>query len=108
MLLNQSKLKALGEALAAVVPNTYHYWRPRLQPPFCVWAEDSGNAFCGNNRVAEQAIHGTVDYFTLEEYDQTVERIQEALNTQPIGWALNSVQFEEETNLIHWEWSWEM
>lgn len=104
----QNKLQPLGEALAAVVPNTRHYWRPNMKPPFCVWAEDGENGFAADDKKAEQAITGTVDYYTLQEYDPNVDKIQQALNTPGIRWRLNSVQYEDETNLIHYEWTWEV
>ena len=104
----QSRLKAIGETFAAVTPNTYHYWRPRLQAPFLVWAEDGDNGFETDNHKAEQGITGTVDYYTLQEYDPNVDKIQRALNTLGIPWRLNSVQYEDATNLIHWEWAWEV
>ena len=57
----------------------------------------------------EQAITGTVDYFTLTEYDGNIEAIQLALNTvENLSWAINSVQYEEDTNLIHYEWRWSL
>ena len=79
-----------------------------MEPPFCVWAEDGENGFNAGNRKAEQAITGTVDYYTLQEYDPTLDNIQAALNSLRIPWQLNSVQYEDETNLIHYEWTWEV
>ena len=79
-----------------------------MEPPFCVWAEDGENGFNAGNRKAEQAITGTVDYYTLREYDPAVDNIQTALNSLRIPWQLNSVQYEDETNLIHYEWTWEV
>ena len=79
-----------------------------MEPPFCVWAEDGENGFNAGNRKAEQAITGTVDYYTLREYDPAVDDIQTALNALRIPWRLNSVQYEDATNLIHWEWTWEV
>lgn len=104
----QSKLQPLGEALAAIVPNTKHYWRPNMEPPFCVWAEDGENGFSAGNKKAEQAITGTIDYYTKQEYDTAADEIQAALNALGIPWRLNSVQFEDETGLIHYEWIWEV
>ena len=35
-----------------------------------------------------------------------MDLIQEALNTsEGVGWVLSSVQYEDETNLIHYEWT---
>ncbi len=34
------------------------------------------------------------------------DAIQKTLGALGLGWALESVQYEEETNLIHYEWRW--
>lgn len=104
----QTKLQRVGEALADVVENTYHYWRQKMSAPFLVWAEDGeDNSFNANDRRAEQQIHGTADYFTKEEYDDAVDLIQECFEKlEDVTWRLNSVQYEDETNLIHYEWEW--
>ena len=59
-----------------------------------------------NNRMSEQQLHGTVDLYTLEEYNPLIDEIQEALNEVMGGWSLNTVDYEDETNLIHYEWEW--
>lgn len=84
----------------------YHYWREKMEAPFCVWAESGeGNLIQANNHKAEQAIDGYIDYFTRLEFDEMIDKIQQALNAvDGLGWKLNSVQFEEDTNLIHYEW----
>lgn len=106
----QAKLRRLGEALAAEVENTFHYWRPDMPAPFCVWAEDGEeSAVYADDHKTEQAIGGYVDYYTREEYDPVADTIQEILNgiTEfPFWWRLESVQYEDETNLIHFQWTW--
>lgn len=88
----------------------YHYWRTRQEPPYCIWQEDGeGESVWTSNHLAEQVITGTIDYFTLTEYDSNIERIQEVLNDiDNLGWNLSSVQYEEDTNLIHYEWDWQI
>ena len=88
----------------------HHYWHPRLQAPFCIWAEDGeGDSHHSNNKKEEQVITGTIDYFTQTEYDSMVQTIQDALNeAEDVGWELLSIQYEEETNLIHYEWSFQV
>lgn len=104
-----SKIKSIAEALTSIEGlNVYHYFRPQMQAPFCVWQEDGeGNSFQTSNHKREQTISGTIDYFTQEEFDENVDKIQEALNgIENCGWLINSVQFEDETELIHYEWLW--
>ena len=104
----QSRLKAIGETFAAVTPNTYHYWRPRLQAPFLEWAEDGGNGFETDNHKAEQGITGKVDYYTQTEFDPVVDQVQEAMESMEMAWELTDALYEEETNLIHYSWDWEV
>lgn len=109
----QQKLERIGAALAEGLAgvNVYHYWRPRMEAPFCVWAEDGEgfNRIQADNHKAEQAIMGYVDYYTKVEYDTNLDAIQNVLNGItgfPFGWSLYSVQYEDDTNLIHYQWTW--
>lgn len=103
----QNKLSALASALGAFEVNVYHYWHSKMTAPYIVWAEDGEDrALHANNRKGEQSIGGTIDYFTKTEFDPVVDDIQTVLNSFDFafGWKLNSVIYEEETNLIHWSW----
>ena len=114
----QSKLEKIGNALVAgftvdktVTVNVYHYWRPKMQAPFVVWAEDgeSYERINADNHKAEQAITGYLDYYTKTEYDPKIDTIQDILNGMngfPFSWYLDSVQYEDDTNLIHYQWIW--
>lgn len=103
------KLKKVRDALLSVSGYVYHYRKPESvkTAPWIVWQED-GEGMTGaadNRRLPYQTAHGTIDLFTLTEYDETVDAIQNALdNADGIAWRLNSVQYEDETNLIHYEW----
>lgn len=100
-------LRSIGEMYAAVCPAVYHYWRPHLEAPFIVWAEDGETGFNAGDKKAEQGLTGTTDYFTKNEFDGMVESIQAAQDALPgFVWSLSSVQYEEDTNLIHVEWTW--
>lgn len=106
-----SQLKKIRDALTSIEGlAVYHYWHPRLNAPYCIWAEDGeGDSLHTDNHKTEQVITGTVDYFTRTDFDETVDLIQSALNSlENCGWMLNSVQFEDDTNLIHYEWSFEI
>lgn len=106
-----SKLIELRDALNEIDGlKVYHYWRPRLQAPFCVWQEEGeGDSVWGDNHKKEQVITGTIDYFTLTEYDPMVDAIQNQLNSiEVLGWELDTVMYEDETNLIHYSWNWEI
>ncbi len=100
-------LADIGTALLAVGVPVYHYAAHKQPDAYIVWAEDGqANAIWADGRMQEQAIAGTVDYFTKTEYDGNVALIQAALNGIDVSWRLESVQYEEITGYIHTEWSW--
>ena len=104
-----SQLTRILDALTSIEGlAVYHYWHPRLQAPFCIWTEDSeGDSLWASNHKKEQAIHGTIDYFTKTDLDPMVDTIQEKLNeVEGLGWYLDSVMYEDETGLIHYSWDW--
>lgn len=109
MKLLTNQLKAIREALAAVSDKTYHYEKPaEIKAPYIVWAElGESESFHGDNRKKEQAIYGAVDYFTLTEFDSTIDEIQAALDGVS-AWNLDTVQYEDETKLIHYTWNFEV
>lgn len=108
----QDKLKILRDALVGISKKVkvYHYWRPDLKPPFIIWQEDGEtDSLHSNNRKAEQGIHGTVDFYTKEEYDEVFDTIQETLDElymQGFSFRWESTDYENETNLIHHSWDW--
>lgn len=100
-----SSLEKVKETLASITPNVGHYTAWQRKPPYVVWAEDSEvQDLNTDNFKAGQTIEGTIDLFTKEEDDPLIEDIPVALNAAGIGWSLNSVQYEDETRLIHYEW----
>ena len=120
----QTKLKKIANALVdglTVTPEgseesiltckVYHYWRPNMTAPFVVWAEDGEDTdLDADDRKQEQAIAGYVDYYTKLEYDERADALQaifyELQATDAFNWRLDSVQYEEDTNLIHFHWTW--
>ena len=101
-------LGRLRTALAALTDRTYHYFAaPNSTPPYIVWAEDGDNDLEADNAHVEHIFAGTVDLYTNIEDDPLMESIPEALAGLPAAYYLNSVQYEEATGLIHYEWTWE-
>jgi hypothetical protein len=95
----------LRAALLTVEPLVGHYHGFKNADKYIVWAEDgAGDAAWANGRMKNQAIEGTIDYFIKEEDDTAIPRMQEALDGINISWRLESVQYEENTGFIHYEW----
>lgn len=102
-------LNAINNLLLKLTPKVYHYApEPNTEPAYIVWQEDGANDFLAGNRHVEKAFTGTIDLYTLEDGDPLIEAIPKALNqSETIAWYLNSIQYEEDTELIHYEWVWE-
>lgn len=107
----QSLLLPIKTALTSIDGlKVYHYWRPRMEAPFCVWQEEGeGDSLWASNHKKELIVTGTIDYYTREEFDTMVDSIQDAMNgIENFGWVLDTVAYEDETNLIHYSWSWQI
>ena len=104
-----SKLEQVKEALLTVTDNVGHYEALSQTDKYIIWAEDGeGSSIEGDNYKQEQSIQGTIDYYTKDEDDPNVEGIQTALKAARISFYLNSVQYEDETQYIHYEWVFEV
>lgn len=102
-------MNLIKEALLTVTPHVYHNFAQKKADKYIVWAEDGqGDSLHGDNGMVEQVIQGTIDYYTKDEKDPNVKRIQDALTAHEIAFRLNSIQFEEETGYAHYEWVWEV
>ena len=105
-----AKLKNIGVLFGDVLGRTYHYRKSdRAKLPYAVWMEGGeDDSLCTDEGKGEQAIAGTLDFYTKTEFDSCVDGFQNVLNANMARWSLNSVQYEDETGLIHYEWEWVM
>lgn len=105
-----TRLETLRAALLALTSGVYHFGAPpNKNLPYVVWGEDGGNDFSADGRHVERVHQGTIDLYTRDEYDPLSESIPAALDALPgCAWFLSSVQYEEDTGIIHWEWVWEL
>ena len=102
-------LERLKAELAALTDRCYHYVAaPNTTPPYITWMEDGDNDLLAGNVHAERCYTGSVHLFTKTEGDLLFERIPATLEAIGASWYLNSVQYEDDTGLIHYEWYWEV
>lgn len=103
-------LNEIKDALLTVSQNVGHYSAFKAIPPYIIWAEDGqGESLRADDAVSEQVITGTIDLYTKNlNGEPLVESIQSALDMDCISWRLNSVQYEDDTKLLHYEWAWEV
>lgn len=103
------KISRVKDAMLKVTENVGHYEAMDKTDRYIVWSEDSeADSLHGDNEKKEQVIQGTIDYFTKNDFDENVEKIQTELKNAKIPYRLNSVQYEDETGFIHYEWIWEV
>lgn len=103
------QLDQIKNALLTIGVPVSHYTAVKKPDRYIVWAEDGqAETAWADDRLIGQVIQGTVDYFTRTERDQNTSRIQNAMNEAEISFSLNSVQREDETGYIHYEWVWEV
>ena len=103
------KLSDLKDLLLEIGVTVFHYHASPQSDKYIVWAEDGeASSNSADDQKIDQVMQGTIDYFTNEEFDPNVEAIQEKLNAAEISWRLNSIQYEEDTGYIHYEWVWEL
>ena len=100
-----TRLKQLHDAMPVVM---HHYGAHRPAAPYGVWAEDGDVSPGADNVRSTVILSGTTDYFTKQEFDPNVDAIQAIFDAA--GWIsaqINSVQYEDDTGLVHYEWAWE-
>ena len=85
----------------------FHYFKPaEIQAPYAVWIEQSEESFWADNGKGERSLSGTLDFYTQTEGDSKLDELEEAMQSMGASWYLSSVQFEEDTLLIHFSWEW--
>ena len=102
-------LTDLKAVLLTVTSKVYHFDATGAKGNYIVWGEDGqADSVWADGKMQEQTITGTIDYFTKTEYDPNFTAIQTALNGMGISYTLNSIQYETDTKLIHYEWVFEI
>lgn len=101
-------LTALTELHAAMPVEMHHYGANKPSVPYGVWAEDGDVSPAADNRRSTIILSGTTDYFTHQENDANVDAIQAVFDSAAwISAQIGSIQYEDDTGLLHYEWTWE-
>lgn len=86
------------------LPFAHFGWSKAPDGDYGVYAEDWERVLTADNEHRETAIQGTVDYFTRDDSGAPKTAIEQALAGLVCSWRLESVQFENDTGYIHYEW----
>ncbi|MEA4876024.1 hypothetical protein [Anaerorhabdus sp.] len=104
-----NKLDKLIEALTSVTDKVYHFQKNgHDNEQYLVWSEEYIRNSYAKDEVIHQVIVGTIDFFTKTEFDPMVSDIEKALKSASICYRMNSIQNEDETGFIHYEWVFEI
>lgn len=86
---------------------TFAAWSKAPSGDYGVYFADGQEAFSSNEvSGSEVMLSGYVDYFTRDSSETPKVAIESALKSLGIVWYLNSIQFEDDTGYIHYEWRW--
>lgn len=105
-----TKLKAITVS-NHTLPFAHFAWSSAPSGDYGVYGEDLGtNQFDADDRYAERTIRGSVDWFTRTDDLTAFNAIESCFkNIQNEGkghfaWYLNTIQYEDDTHFIHYEW----
>ena len=102
-------LEELETALASTGYEFRHYgWSHAPSGTYGVYSEDSAQSLWAGSKMVNQSMQGTIDLFTRDDTDLPRTKVQTALASIEIAWYLNSIQYEEDTGYIHYEWVFEV
>lgn len=94
------ELKKLG-AFAA------YAWSHAPADNYGVIAIDGQNALRAGDALAEKVSEGTIDWFTRNPASAMPAEVESLLDNFGASWYLNSIQYEQDTGLLHYEWVWQ-
>ncbi len=105
-----SVLKKIPDTLLALLPDkVFHFTAHGAPYPYAVWAEENpGAPMMANNKHAELVITGSIRYYTMTEFDVTVDDIQKALDEAGIANRLTQISYNQDTDTIEYWWDWEV
>lgn len=82
-----------------------HYaWSKAPDGDYGTYSEHSGSDLEADSVHAERGTEGYIEYYTRDDSETPRETIEAALNSLKIPWYLNTVQYENDTGYIHYEW----
>ena len=99
----------MDELINALAETNYqfaHYaWSKAPDGDYGTYSEDSGADLVADEQHIERGTVVYINYFTRDDTGTPRTTIETALNSLNLPWYLNSVQYENDTGYIHYEWS---
>ena len=85
-------------------PFAHHAWSRAPVGDYGTYSESSGNDLTADGKHVERGTEGFINLFTRDSSDAPRTAIEAVLNDLCIPWTLNTVQYEDDTGYIHYEW----
>lgn len=81
-------------------------WYQAPADNYGVISTDGRNDFHVGNEHGETSWTGTIDWFSRDPGSAVPGSIETALTSLGVAWYFNSMQYENDTGFLHWEWVW--
>lgn len=94
-------------AHTAVTDQVSHIQRMNSDRYF-IWQEDGRNDLISDGAHSETVVTGSTDLYTTMEFDPWAGAFEAELDRRGISWSFSSLQLEEESGFLHYEWNWEV
>lgn len=83
-------------------------WSSAPAGDYGVYGEDGGDQFDADNRFGERVVTGSVDWYTRTDDEVGKDKIEELFKDLQdsccFAWYLNTIQYENDTRFLHYEW----
>lgn len=95
----------MQKILDELIPYNFraYAWSHARKDNYGVVSQDGRNDMVGH---IEKSATGTIDWFSRNPESGIPAVVEATLQELGFSWYLNSVQYEEDTGLLHWEWIW--
>lgn len=102
------RLSDVAAALLTVTSRVYRYTAIATPTfPYIVWQDEmESGSLSGDGRKIGRILEGSIDLYSKRPDDPFINAIEKALNDAGICFRLNSIQYEQDTKIIHHEWVW--
>lgn len=101
----------LKNALAALaIPIAEFSWDTRPDTDYMVITLDGeGDTVYANDKMEHQAPRGTIDLYSKSNDRSKMLAVQNVLNNfEGCAWYLNTIMYEDDTQLLHWEFAFDL
>lgn len=99
-------MEELISLLKTLTDKLYHHTAPpNAVPPYIVYGEQGqGEILSADDQQDEYSTTVTIDIFSKTEKEPLFQQVYSVLNNNDISFYLKSVQYEQDTGLIHYEY----